>query len=101
MKKLIKSLALFIAAISLMATLVACGGAKIKGTYTSENSPISYTFESGGKGTQSTMGVETPMVYSIEDDKLSINGVPYTFELDGDTLKLTDLSGTTIDYTKE
>lgn len=100
MKKLIRSLALFVAAISLMTTLVACG-TKLKGTYTAEDNLMGYTFESGGKGTMTIAGVETPMVYSIEDDKLTINGVPYTFEFEDDTLKITDLSGKTVEYTKE
>lgn len=64
-----------------------------------------YKFYEDGTGTISTvLGIENESVYSIDGDKLwltiSVLGIDtynvYTFKINGDTLTLTDDSGTTV-----
>ena len=101
MKKLTTIITCILVVSCLVLTLTGCGS-PVKGTWTDESGLLSYTFEGGGKGTMTTVGVEVPLTYEIEDDTIIINGVRYTFEVDGDKLTLTsELLGTSTTYTKE
>ena len=101
MKKFITAIAIILVISCLFLTLTGCG-ASIKGTWTDASGYISYTFESGGKGTMTTMGVNAPFTYEIDGDKITISGVQYTFEIDGNQLTLrSELLGVSTTYTKE
>ena len=78
MKKFTTTIAIILVISCLFLTLTGCG-ASIKGTWTDSSGYISYTFESGGKGTMTTMGVNAPFTYEIDGDKITISGVQYTF----------------------
>lgn len=53
--------------------LSACGS-PVEGTYSDAMGLTSYTFKDDGKVYVSTMGTETELSYSVEDDKVTIGG---------------------------
>lgn len=102
-----KTLALVLVVVMLSATLVACGGNSIIGSWeaTVEGVSMKLTFEEDGKGSITTMGVTADMTWSAEGDKLNasmaVMGITEevfkdaTYSVDGDSLSIT-MEGETV-----
>lgn len=57
--------------LTLFIFLSACGS-RLSGTYKDATGITSLTFQSGSKVAMTTLGIETELDYSIEDDKVKI-----------------------------
>ena len=96
-----KTLALVLVVVMLSATLVACGGNSIIGSWQASVVGVSMklTFEEDGKGSITTMGVTADMTWSVDGDKLtaamSVMGITEevfegaVYSVDGDELSIT------------
>ena len=94
----------------MMFALVACINSDIIGTWVLEKDDITvtYTFENTGTGSAQAPGITMDFKFEINDDELIMETITfgitrtevYTFEIDGDTLKLTK-DGETIELTRE
>lgn len=54
------------------ALLLSACGSGLDGTYADKDGMVSYTFNSGGKMTQSAMGMEVEMKYEIDGKKVKL-----------------------------
>lgn len=105
-----KTLALILVVVMLSATLVACGGNSILGSWeaTQDGVTMKLTFEEDGKGSVTTMGATVDMTWSVDGDKLtasmSVLGMSEdifkdaTYSVDGDNLSIT-YEGETVVFT--
>ena len=57
--------------LSAVLLLSACGSG-LDGTYSDKSGMVSYTFNSGGKMTQSAMGMEAEMKYEVDGKKVKL-----------------------------
>ena len=106
-----KTLALVLVVVMLSATLVACGGDSILGTWeaTQDGVTMKFTFEDGGQGKATVMGLEVGMTWSVSGDKLnakiSMMGQEEeilkdaTYSVSGDELSIT-MEGETVVFNK-
>ena len=109
MKTMKKLVSLSLVAVMMFA-LVACGGSDIVGTWTTTQNgvTVTYTFEDDGTGSANTAGIDMDFEYEVDGNeismKLSFFGETQegtgTFEIDGDTLKLT-IDGETAEFTRK
>ena len=109
MKTMKKLVSLSLVAVMMFA-LVACGGSDIVGTWsaTEMGIKVTYTFEDDGTGSANTAGIDMDFEYEVDGNeismKLSFFGETQegtgTFEIDGDTLKLT-IDGETAEFTRK
>ena len=109
MKTMKKLVSLSLVAVMMFA-LVACGGSDIVGTWTTTQNgvTVTYTFEEDGTGSANTAGIAMDFEYEVDGNeismKLSFFGETQegtgTFEIDGDTLKLT-IDGETAEFTRK
>lgn len=108
--KLMKKLVCLALVAMMTLSLVACGGSDIVGEWTMEENGITttYKFEDDGKGSVGASGFTMDFEYETDGDeitlKISFMGATEeskgTFEIDGDTLKLT-IDGETQELTRK
>ena len=105
-------LAIGVIAVLALSLFVLTGcGAEEKGLigswkYTSGSSEYIYTFNEDGTGSYSYFGTERPFTYEDNETSVTITydgdttGGTYEYEIEGNTLKIKDSFGSTVEYSK-
>ena len=95
-----RAVSLLLSVLLIVATLTACGGAQLSGTYTDTATGMtSFVFE-GGKASTSVMGIKTPLGdYEVKGSDLYIGGTK-AGTVNGDTITIT-LAGLGAEYRKQ
>ena len=102
-----KTVCLLLSALIILASLCACGGNKLVGTWKGETDgvAVSMTFEDDGTGNLASMGlISVDFDYEVDGSKIIIavegeESEPFDYEINGDELTLIS-DGETMTFTR-